>query len=145
MNKRIASIHRVAGMMAFFMIFSFFASTLTVELFGDHHTILAVKTSILYAMGLLVLMMAVTGITGAKLAPNARGGVIGKKKKRMPFIAMNGLLILVPSAIYLQSLASQGQFGALFYSVQALELLAGGTNLILMGLNIKDGIKMKKR
>lgn len=145
MNIRIAKVHRIAAMTAFLMILSFFSSSLLVELFGDFQAILTVKTSIMYAMGWLVFLMAVTGITGAKLAPNARGGVVGRKKKRMPFIAMNGLLILVPSAIYLQHLASQGQFGAVFYSVQALELLAGGINLVLLGLNIKDGLKMKKR
>ncbi|MDN3682968.1 hypothetical protein QWZ04_21935 [Vibrio tapetis subsp. quintayensis] len=145
MNIRIANVHRIAAMTAFFMIFSFFSSSLLVELFGDHHAILTVKTSIMYAMGLLIFVMALTGITGTKLAPNARGGVIGRKKKRMPLIAMNGLLILVPSAIYLQHLASQGQFGTVFYSVQALELVAGSINLVLMGLNIKDGLKMKKR
>ncbi len=145
MKKRIATIHLIAGRIAFLMIFTFFGSTLLVELFGDHQAITQVKTIILYTMGLLVFMMALTGITGAKMAPNVKGGVIGRKKKRMPFIAMNGVFILVPSAIYLQHLASQGQFGSVFYAVQVLELLAGATNLTLMGLNIKDGMRMKRK
>jgi hypothetical protein len=29
-----------------------------------------------------------------------------------------------------------------FYSIQAIELLAGGVNLSLMALNIRDGVQM---
>ena len=67
------------------------------------------------------------------------------KKKRMPVIAINGLVILVPAAIYLQAKASQGDFDTTFYAVQVIELIAGASNLILMGLNIRDGRAMAKR
>jgi hypothetical protein len=48
---------------------------------------------------------------------------IVKKRNRMPFIAGNGLLILMPAAFYLATLASRGEFGPLFYAVQAIELV----------------------
>ncbi|WP_406239937.1 hypothetical protein [Nocardia sp. NBC_01009] len=54
----------------------------------------------------------------------------------MPFIAANGLLILIPSAISLDILASHENFGAAFYCVQTLELIAGAINIALMSLNI---------
>ncbi len=144
MKNRLRYLHRTTAMIAFLMILTFFTSTLLVELFGDHQAILMTKTYISYAIWMLIPMMAVTGITGAKLAPNVHSGPIGKKKKRMPFIAINGLLILVPAAIYLQYLASIGQFDAVFYVIQTVELLAGLTNVILMSLNIRDGLQMRR-
>lgn len=144
MKKAILHIHRIAAISAFLMIVTFFSSTLLVELFGDHQAVLTVKTAILYAIWILMPTMAITGITGAKLAPNANSGPVAKKKKRMPVIAMNGLLILFPAAIYLQHLASIGQFDVIFYSVQAIELLAGLANVTLMALNIRDGLNMKR-
>jgi len=41
--------------------------------------------------------------------------------------------------------AAAGTFDATFYLVQGLELLAGATNLGLMGLNIRDGLRMSGR
>ena len=63
----------------------------------------------------------------------------------MPFIAANGLLVLIPSALFLALKARTGQFDLSFYLVQALELAAGATNLTLLGLNMRDGLKMKGR
>ena len=70
---------------------------------------------------------------------------IGNKKKRMPFIAINGLFVLLPCAVYLHHLAQLGQFDTTFYIVQITELVAGFTNLTLMTLNIRDGRKLKRR
>jgi hypothetical protein len=63
----------------------------------------------------------------------------------MPFIAANGLLVLIPCAIFLDRWAAAGEFDTTFYTVQALELLAGAVNLALMGLNIRDGMTMSGR
>ena len=63
----------------------------------------------------------------------------------MPVIAANGLLILVPAAVVLDQWAAAGAFDARFYVVQAVELLAGGTNLTLMGLNMRDGLRLSGR
>jgi hypothetical protein len=63
----------------------------------------------------------------------------------MPVIAGNGLLILVPAALVLDRWAAAGAFDARFYVVQAVELLAGGTNLTLMGLDMRDGLRLSGR
>ena len=81
-------------------------------------------------------------VTGNKMAPKVKDGFIGSKKKRMPIVALNGLLVLLPAALYLNHLATAGQFDTWFYSIQAIELLAGGVNLSLMALNIRDGVQM---
>jgi hypothetical protein len=60
----------------------------------------------------------------------------------MPIIAANGIFILIPAALYLATLASRGEFGTVFYAVQAIELLAGAVNLTLMALNIRDGFRL---
>jgi hypothetical protein len=63
----------------------------------------------------------------------------------MPFIAANGLLVLVPCAIVLNRWAAAGSFDTAFYAVQAIELLAGALNLALMGLNARDGLRLAGR
>ena len=66
------------------------------------------------------------------------------KRRRMPFIAANGLFILLPCAFFLYHRAAAGQFDAVFYAVQALELLAGATNLLLLGLSMRDGFAIRR-
>ena len=63
----------------------------------------------------------------------------------MPFIAANGLLVLVPCAIALNRWAAAGTFDSTFYIVQAIELIAGAINFVLMGLNVRDGLRMAGR
>ncbi|ERB63887.1 hypothetical protein G3U99_18095 [Vibrio coralliilyticus OCN008] len=138
------TIHKAAALSGFMMILSFFTSTLYVELFGSFAQIASVKTYIFYAIWFLIPTMALAGITGAKMAPKVTIGPIAAKKKRMPLIALNGLLVLTPAAIYLHYLADAGQFNSTFYIVQIIELIAGFTNLILMSMSIRDVMKQKK-
>lgn len=63
----------------------------------------------------------------------------------MPFIAANGLLVLVPCAIMLNRWAAAGSFDTAFCVVQAIELVAGAANLALTGLNARDGLRMAGR
>jgi hypothetical protein len=53
--------------------------------------------------------------------------------------------VLVPCAIILDRWAAAGAFDASFYAVQAIELVAGAVNLTLMGLNVRDGLRMTGR
>jgi hypothetical protein len=90
----------------------------------------------------VVPALAIAGASGFRLAGASSDPRIVKKRRRMPFIAANGLLILMPAAFYLATLASRGEFGMIFYSVQAIELVAGAVNLTLMSLNIRDGFSL---
>ena len=63
----------------------------------------------------------------------------------MKWIAANGLLILVPSAVFLALRTGAGQFDTAFYAVQGLELVAGATNLTLLILNMRDGRALGRR
>ncbi len=63
----------------------------------------------------------------------------------MPVIALNGLLILVPSAIFLDIKASSDSFDFIFYTVQAVEIIAGGLNLALVSINFKKRIEIVRK
>lgn len=136
-------IHLFAAIVSTLCIATFFISTIIVELFGSKEAISLVKTWIV-APGLyiLVLAMILVGSTGFSASKNRQGQLITNKKKRMPFIAINGLFILIPCAITLNHWAAAGMFDMKFYIVQGVELIAGATNLTLMGLNIRDGFQM---
>ena len=140
------AIHRVAALLATACIAVFLISSITVELVGSFAAIAQVK-NLIVCPGLFILVpaIAITGATGFSLAKNRSGRLIETKKKRMPIIGANGLLILLPAAIYLDYLASNGTFGTTFYLVQGLELLAGTINLSLMSLNIRDGLRLSGR
>lgn len=137
------TIHLVAAVLATLSIATFFVSTVLVELLGSPDSIAMVK-SLIVSPGLFILVpaIAITGGSGFVLSKGRKGRLVDNKKKRMPFIGMNGLLVLLPSAIFLDQWASAGSFDAKFYVVQGLELLAGAINLILMGMNMRDGLKM---
>ena len=139
----INKIHPVAAVIATLCIATFFASTILVELFGSHESIAMVKNLIVMpGLFILVPAIAITGGTGFALSKNRKGRLVGNKQKRMRFIGANGLLVLLPAAIVLDQWASSGSFDTKFYIVQGLELLAGATNLLLMSLNMRDGLTM---
>jgi len=94
---------------------------------------------------IMVPLMAAAGGSGVFLARSRKGRLVDAKKKRMPYIAANGLLVLVPCAIMLNRWAAAGSFDATFYAVQVIELVAGAINLTLMGLNARDGLRMAGR
>ncbi|PKM46433.1 MAG: hypothetical protein CVV05_01790 [Gammaproteobacteria bacterium HGW-Gammaproteobacteria-1] len=137
------TIHAAAGITAFVTILLFFSVTLAVELGGDAAAVAQVKGYIVRGLWLLIPALMLTGASGFALARGRVGGGVAAKKRRMPFIAGNGLLILLPAALLLDRWAAAGSLDGMFYAVQALELLAGATNLVLIGLNIRDGIRLR--
>ena len=138
-------IHPVAGVVALLTIATFWLSTALCELFASPATVATVKSAIPWGFLLLIPALAAAGGSGYRLANGRRGGPVGAKLKRMPWIAANGIAILIPSAFFLASKAAAGEFDRMFYAVQAIELIAGAVNLTLLGLNMRDGLKMKGR
>lgn len=135
-------IHPVIGTIAMLTIATFWLSTVLSELFASQETVVAVKTAIPWGFLLLVPALAMTGGSGFALS-KGQVGLVGAKIKRMKLIAVNGILILIPSALFLASKANAAEFDVVFYAVQVLELMAGATNLILLGFNMRDGLKIK--
>lgn len=138
--------HRIAGVLALLCIATFFSSTVLVELFGSHAAVAQLK-SLIVSPGLWIMIpaIAVAGGSGMFMSKSRKGRLVAAKKKRMPFIAANGLLVLLPCAIVLDRWAAVGAFGNSFYAVQALELIAGAVNMGLLGLNARDGLRMAGR
>jgi hypothetical protein len=87
----------------------------------------------------------ITGGSGISLAGTRTGQIFTVKKRRMRLIAMNGMLVLAPSALFPYSKAAAGQFDAAFVTVQLIELLAGGAQLVLLGPNMRDGLRLSGR
>lgn len=138
-------IHPIAGTIALLTIATFWLSTALSELFGSTQAVIAVKSAIPWGFLLLVPALAATGGTGFSLAKGRKVGLVAAKLKRMPVIAANGLLVLIPSALFLASKAKAGEFDGVFYAVQAIELIAGAVNLVLLSRNMRDGLRMTGR
>lgn len=138
-------LHPIAGVVGMATIGTFWLSTVTVEAFGGPGAVLAAKTAILWGLFVLVPALAITGATGFRLGARSTNPRIVAKRRRMPFIALNGLLVLVPCAVFLQARAAAGDFGGTFAIAQGIELLAGAVNLTLMGLNMRDGLALSGR
>ncbi|MEP2530854.1 hypothetical protein [Shimia sp.] len=138
-------LHAIAGTVALLTICTFWTTTIISEVIGDHALITQVKTGVLYGMFLLIPAMATAGATGAMLGKGWRLPQVKRKQGRMKIIAANGIIILLPCAIFLATRAQYEQFDNLFYMVQAAELIAGATNITLLSLNMKDGMALRTR
>ncbi|MGX5024795.1 hypothetical protein ACWKXN_19655 [Enterobacter sp. UPMP2060] len=138
-------IHAAASLLSALFLATFWTSTLVAELFLSASTVAEVKQFIAYALMGFVPLMLLTAGTGFSMGGRVNHPLLNLKRRRMPFIGLNGLFILVPSALFLSVRAQAGLFDGLFYSIQAIELIAGFLNLILIGLNIRDGFKLSRQ
>ncbi len=138
-------VHLIAGIVAFLTILSFWTTTVVSELFADHAAVAAAKQGILWGMIVLVPAMAAVGSSGFNLGGKSSAPIVVAKRKRMMIVGLDGLLILVPSAVFLAIRAADGQFDTAFYAVQAIELLAGATNVTLIALNMRDGLTLTRK
>ncbi|WP_417310505.1 ferredoxin--NADP reductase [Devosia sp.] len=137
-------VHPIAGGLAILTIAIFWLSTVISELSGSQAAVVAVKTMLPWGFLILVPSLAAVGGSGLLWSRGDRSGRVGAKLLRMPFIAANGLLVLMPSAFFLAARASAGTFDVWFYGVQALELVAGAINLTLLGLSLRDGLRLTR-
>lgn len=139
------ALHAGAGAVAMLCILCFWTSTAVAELFLSPAAVVAVKQAVLQGMWLLIPAMLIIGGSGFSLARSGSGHLVEAKKKRMPIIAGNGLLVMLPAAFFLSGKASAGEFDATFYAIQVVELAVGLVQLTLMGLNFRDGLRLAGR
>lgn len=138
-------LHPIAGILALAIILSFWISTVVVEARGTPADIAAVKQAILYGMAALVPAMALAGGSGLRLGRTSLNPLAMAKQRRMPIIAANGVLVLVPCAVFLAGRAAEGTLDWLFYRIQAVELIAGALNITLLALSVRDGFRLSGR
>lgn len=141
-TKTLKNIHKVAAILAFLLITSFLTSTIIADLLATPEKIAQVKNTILMFIPILILAMIATGLSAKKLYPSAVTGKFKLKQTRLKVAAINGTLILLPAAVVLAKWSALGQFDGLYWTVQILEVIAGMTNLTMIGLNIRDGIRL---
>lgn len=139
-----ARLHPLAGGLSLLTIAVFWLSTIAVELLGSPSQITWVKTAIPWGLLWLIPLLIGANLSGLRLSRAMRGPVVARKKRRAPILALNGVLVLVPAALFLAAKARAGEFDAVFYGVQALELLAGAVNIALMIGNLRDGRRLRR-
>ncbi len=135
-------LHATLGTIALFLIASFFVSTAVSELFLDQSAVAFVKRSIVQGLFFLIPILALTALSGMLLGKRQKERLLERKRMRMRLIAANGLLILLPSALYLNGKAGAGQFDTSFYTVQSIELIVGVVQMMLLALNVRDGLRL---
>ena len=141
----IGKLHLVASVLALLIIAAFWVSTLGSELFGTEDDIRTVKLMIPWGFLVLIPSLALAGGTGHVLGRGRADRLVARKSKRMPFIAANGIVILIPAALFLAYKADAYAFDTTFYAVQVLELVMGALNIALLGLNLVDGFRLTGR
>lgn len=139
------TLHAVAGVLAILMIAVFWVSTLGSELFGTEDDVRTVKLLIPWGFLVLIPSLVLAGGTGHMLGRGRTDRLVARKSKRMPLIAANGIVILIPAALFLAYKADAYTFDATFYAVQVLELVMGALNIALLGLNLVDGLRLTGR
>jgi hypothetical protein len=140
-----SKLHAMAGVIALLTIAAFWTSTLLSEIFGNQSQIAAVKSAILSGMLVLIPAMALVGSTGFSLGKTWHIKQVATKRRRMKIVAANGLLVLLPCAFFLASRAQVLMFDGWFYGVQTPEIIAGALNLVLLSLNMRDGLMLSRR
>ena len=136
-------IHPIAGVAGFLGILAFVMSTVFSELFGSYETIATVKQIIFWGMFVLLLALAGAGASGMSLLGKRTEPMALTKQQRGPIAFMTSLFVLVPCAFFLSRWASANSFDGWFYGVQALELVASGLVIVMIGLNIRDGLSLR--
>lgn len=134
----------MATLIATLTIATFFISSLVAELNGEEALIKSVKEAIFYSLPILFVAMPALGISGNKLAGNAKSPIILAKQRRMKFIVANGL-ILTTLACLLYYRAHYQAIDGTFLALQLAEFAFGLANLSLIGLNIKAGRQLAGR
>lgn len=136
-------LHPIAAVLATAIILMFWTSTVGALLFASAAGIVTVKQAIAWGLVLLIPALATTGATGFLLGRDSQDSLVLAKQRRMAFIAATGLLVLVPCVLYLVATADADHLGSgAFVTVQTIELVAGGTNILLMTLNARDGLRL---
>lgn len=137
-------IHATASGIALITMMMFWTASVWAEAFATFHSVVFIRHSIVQGMLVLIPSLIIMNASGFALRRKRPAALLSKKITRAKVITINGALVLLPSALVLNYLASNGTFGALFYSLQALELFAGVINITLLGMNIREGLALRR-
>ena len=133
----IVRVHLAAAVGAVVVIVTFLISSAVTELIGTAGEVHALRHDIMLGLPLLIACLVTAALTGRRLGGRSKAPVVRRKQRRMTLIAALGVAVLVPCAVVLNYRA----MGAL----EITELVAGGLNLTLLGLNFRDGRALTRR
>ena len=133
----IVRVHLAAAVGAVVVIVTFLISSAVTELIGTAGEVHALRHDIMLGLPLLIACLVMAALTGRRLGGRSKAPVVRRKQRRMTLIAALGVAVLVPCAVVLNYRA----MGAL----EITELVAGGLNLTLLGLNFRDGRALTRR
>ncbi|MCH9684660.1 MAG: CDGSH iron-sulfur domain-containing protein [Deltaproteobacteria bacterium] len=140
-----SKVHAIAGVLGFFCVLTFWTSTALSELLASHATVAVVKDLVFKGMFILIPALLVAGASGMSLLGKRTDSLAVVKQKRGPIAFMTSLFVLLPSSYFLSSWASEGALDGWFYGVQAVELAGSTVCLVMIGLNIRDGLALRGR
>lgn len=140
-RRTLVKIHLLATATVTLTIIVFLISSLIVEINGNHDQIKEVKKAIFYSLPIMILFMPVLGLSGIKLAGTSNNKLISIKKANMKWIAVNGMM-LVALATFLYFRSNFAEIDNTFFIAQFLEFGFGLANLVLIGLNTTNGLKL---
>lgn len=135
-------VHAVAGVLGFVLVAGFVLATVVSAVVGSPEAIAAARTINLGGMLVLLPALAIAGATGMSMLGKRKDPVALTKQVRGPRAFMANLLVVLPAAGFLWFWATLDVF---YYVVQAVELLAQAFSLVMIGLNIRDGLGIKGR
>ena len=139
----ILKIHVIAALVATCTILAFLTLAIGAELVPHH--LAAIRKGIAWGLLILVPALVATGATGYQLARNHRGRLVSDKLQRMQLIAINGVVVLLPGALWLAYRADAGMTEGMFRVVQLIEIAAAATNFCLLLHNLRDGLRLSGR
>lgn len=143
--KHMYQTHKVAGVVMLITLVTFFVSTITIELLGDHEQIKWLKLLIMiFAIVLIVPLTIIIGKTGKKVSIGHNPKLLKKKSKLFKTIQRIGPFVLAPTGISLYFMARSDIFNAVFYTIQLIELIAQLTSIVLIIIAINTGIQLRK-
>lgn len=138
------TLHRWAAFVALLCLATFWSATVISLLLGDAALAAGVKRGIAWGLLVLVPAMAALGASGYVPARHRMNATLRRKMMRMRIAAANGVLLLVPAALWLAWRASSGRWESPYAAVQALELAAGALNVALIVRNAREGRRLAR-
>lgn len=142
-NKTTKNLHRVSAIGAMLTICSYLISSLVAEISSNFTLIYQVKAYIVFSLPLLVIFMMLTVFSGQRIG-NSNHPVVKRKLRRLKIIGTNGtMLVILAVVLYLK--ASRGSFDSTFWILQAIELIFGFSNIVLMVAMAVDGMRLSGR
>ena len=142
MKKRV---HLVSAVLTAATLAQFLVSVMVVGAFGNYAALLLVRHYVALGQALLIPALLVTVFTGLGLATGRRSALVQAKMRRMTVVTLLLVILAAPAAVFLDMKASAGAFDQTFVLVQFGELMVLGMCLLLLGRNIRDGMRLSGR